>query len=329
MKIKFVFALATIVYILAACNSTDFQKTKAGAPYKIISDGKGQKIDSGNIAKYQLTEKIKDSVLYTTYGQAPMYNMIAPAPLSYDPRSIVGDLLMQARKGDSIYFVMAMDSFIKQDPTIVKKTPFKKGDQLIFTIRVLDVFKTPQEANADMEKENLASYDKMEKEGLEAFNKDAKAQEQKKKDEKEIENYLTANHIQTQRTPWGDYIQILSPGDGTKPKPGQFVMVRYTGSDLAGKVFDSNTAPGRALLPAQIGGGGSIRGFEDALKQLSKGAKVKIFIPSVIGYGSTGNPPAGIQPNENLVFEIEVVDITDTPPQQQMPQQMPDTTKHK
>jgi FKBP-type peptidyl-prolyl cis-trans isomerase len=67
------------------------------------------------------------------------------------------------------------------------------------------------------------------------------------------------------------------------------------------------------LLPLQIGGGGTIPGFEDGVKQLSKGAKANLYIPSVVAYGAQGRPPV-IQPNQNLVFEIEVVDVTDNRP---------------
>jgi hypothetical protein len=44
----------------------------------------------------------------------------------------------------------------------------------------------------------------------------------------------------------------------------------------------------------------------------------------MLGYGPQGSPPK-IQPNEVLVFELQVMDITDTAPvqQQQQPVQQP------
>lgn len=307
MKIKQVLSFALLAVLFAACSSTDYKKTKSGAPYKIFGSSKGEKIDTGDIVKFHITQKIKDSVFSTTYGQFPRYEKVEQVPAGYDVRSVVMDVLLNARKGDSIYITLSMDTFIKRDPTILQNTPFKKGDQLITTIRVLDVFKTPEAAQKDVEKESRA-----------AFEKDPKVQAQKTKDQQQIEEYLKANNIQAQKTEWGTYIQILNPGQGAKVEPGKFAMVRYSGMDLSGKVFDSNNKPGAALLPVQVGAGGVIMGFEDAVRQLAKGGKAKAFIPSVLGYGEMGSPPA-IQPNQNLIFEIEVVDITNMPPQSQMP----------
>ena len=82
----------------------------------------------------------------------------------------------------------------------------------------------------------------------------------------------------------------------------------------------------------QIGGGRSIPGFEDGVKQLSKGATAIIYIPSVAGYGEKGTPAdpqtkeQAIKPNQNLVFEVEVVDIADQPTQSPT-LQTPDSTR--
>ena len=69
---------------------------------------------------------------------------------------------------------------------------------------------------------------------------------------------------------------------------------------------------------------GSIPGFEDAVKQVAVGGKVKAYIPSMLAYGMQGSPPK-IKPYDNLIFEIEVLSIgAPTPPApQQMPPQNP------
>ena len=43
---------------------------------------------------------------------------------------------------------------------------------------------------------------------------------------------------------------------------------------------------------------------------LSKGAKARFYIPSTLGYGAQGQMP-DIKPNENLIFDVEVVDLVD------------------
>lgn len=292
------FAIATIM--LWACNGTDFKKTKEGFPYKVYSDGKGEKIVLGNVVKYHITQKLKDSLLGTTYGGPAKFLPIAKE----GEQNGLAKLLLEARKGDSILVMQPVDSLLKTNPQLAQDPVFanKKGEQLKTYIKVVGVFKDNDAAQTDFEKENIAS-----------FNKDPKMSVEKKKDEAEIETYLKANNIQTTRSPWGAYIQTITPGTGQKPKMGQFMLIRYTGKDLSGKIFDTNNKPGGQLMPMQVGAGGSIIGFEDGVKQLSKGEKAVIYIPSVLGYGVQGNPPT-IQPNQNLMFEIEVADITDKQP---------------
>jgi FKBP-type peptidyl-prolyl cis-trans isomerase FklB len=53
---------------------------------------------------------------------------------------------------------------------------------------------------------------------------------------------------------------------------------------------------------------GSIQGFEEGVKQIAKGGKAKIYIPSMLGYGMQGAPPK-IKPYEHLLFEVETLDI--------------------
>ncbi|HET7897157.1 MAG TPA: FKBP-type peptidyl-prolyl cis-trans isomerase, partial [Flavisolibacter sp.] len=173
----------------------------------------------------------------------------------------------------------------------------------------------------------------MEKQDMEAFNQQPGLAVQRKKDEAAIEEYLKANNIQAQKTPWGSYVQVVQPGTGQKPKYGQFMMLRYTGKDLQGNVFDSNNKPGAPLMPFQVGAGGTIPGFADGVKQLSKGEKANIYVPSVLGYGERGtqvNPQTkeqAIKPNQNLVFEVEVVDVTDQRPGQPTVEKTDSTSK--
>lgn len=311
---KQVVAFAFAAVMLWSCKGTDFKKTKEGFPYKVYSDGKGEKIVLGNVVKYHLTQKLKDSLLGTTYGGPAKFIPIAKE----GEQNPLAKLLIEARKGDSILVLQAVDSLLKSNPQLAQDPAFanKKGEQLKTYIKVVDVYKDNEAAQADFEKENIAS-----------FNKDPNMIGQKRKDEAQIEAYLKTNNIQTRRTPWGAYVQTVTPGNGQKAKMGQFVMLRYTGKDMNGTIFDTNNKPGGQLMPMQIGTGGTIIGFEDGVKQLSKGEKAIVYIPSVLGYGGQGSPPK-IQPNQNLLFEIELADISDkAPAPPTVPQ--PDTSRKK
>ena len=318
MKItRHLFSVALLGLLFTACKQTDFKKTKDGFPYKLFSDGKGEKVQPGYFISYYRTDKIKDSVLETSYGSAPQFLPI-PKDTSAGNNPLV-ELLLGARKGDSLQINQPVDTILRRNPQAAQD-PFlssKKGQSIVTIFKIVDVYKSEADAVAAFEKQNL-----------EMMNKQPEISAQRKKDEGIIEEYLRANNVQTQRTPWGAYVQIVQPGTGEQAKSGQFMMLRYTGKNLQGKEFDSNNKPGAELMPFQVGGGRMIPGFADAVKTLREGAKANIYLPSVIAYGAQGSPPA-IQPNENIMFEVEVVDITDQRPAPAAPptQQLPDSSR--
>ena len=310
--VKSVLGLAALAVLVGSCNNVDFKKTKGGVPYKIFSaDGKGDSAKLNSVVKFEVIQKVKDSVLFSSYKEgAPQYAQIqaVPTPVNYnDLRGNLMEILSRTKKGDSVYFVQSVDSLIKQNPEIATQTKLKKGDQITTTLRVVDVYKSPAEANAAVMKDRIAGAAKMESEGLARFRKDTAVQAQMKKDDQIIADYLKAHNVQAQKTDWGIYVQTLNPGQGPKPAVGQYANVKYQGMDLQGKTFDAG------VFPIQVGVGGSIKGFEEGVKQLSKGGKARIYIPSVLGYGPAGSPPK-IQPNQILVFDIETLNISDTPP---------------
>ncbi len=309
--------MALLGLLVAACGQTEFKKTKDGFPYKIFSDGKGEKIQPGYFISYHRTDKIKDSVLETSYGNAPQFLPI-PKDSSMGGGNPLVELLLGARKGDSLQINQPVDTILRRNPQAAQD-PFlssKKGQNIVTVFKIVDVYKTEADAVAAFEKQNL-----------EMMSKQPEISAQRKKDEAIIDEYLRTNNVQTQRTPWGAYVQVLQPGAGNLPQNGQFMMLRYSGKNLQGKEFDANTKPGAELLSYQVGGGRMIPGFADAVKTLRKGARANIYLPSVIAYGAQGSPPA-IQPNENIMFEVEVVDITDQRPAPPAPTlQQPDSTR--
>jgi FKBP-type peptidyl-prolyl cis-trans isomerase FklB len=129
----------------------------------------------------------------------------------------------------------------------------------------------------------------------------------------ESENYLVANAKKAGviTTSTGLQYQVIKSSEGKKPGPLDTVLVHYKGSLLDGTIFDSSVDRG---VPAKFLVSGVIKGWTEALLQMPKGSKWKLFVPSDLAYGQTG---AGdkIGPNMALVFEIELLDILPfTPP---------------
>ena len=199
------------------------------------------------------------------------------------------------------------DTLILRNPKIVDNFPIKKGETLIFTLKILDVLKDQTVAQEDYKKERALNATTIETTEIDNFKKSPEVQAQMQIDNKIIEDHLKANNIQAQKTPWGAYVQVITPGTDPKPAFGKYVNVKYNGMHLNGESFDSGN------YPVQLGMGGAIRGFEEGIRNLGTGGKAKVFVPSMLGYGPRGSEPK-IKPNEVLMFDIEVLSIGDTPP---------------
>ena len=110
-------------------------------------------------------------------------------------------------------------------------------------------------------------------------------------------------------TPTGLKIHDIKVGDGESPKPGQTVIVNYTGwlwkNGKEGKEFDSSRKHGK---PAEFKLGRVIEGWNEGLSTMKVGGKRILYIPSKLGYGPMGNPP-DIPPNSDLKFEIELLGV--------------------
>lgn len=108
-----------------------------------------------------------------------------------------------------------------------------------------------------------------------------------------------------QNTKSGLKYQVFEKGEGAKPKASDVVVVHYSGKLPDGKVFDSSLQRGE---PAVFQLDQVIKGWTEGLQLMSKGAKYKFDIPAELAYGKEGRPPR-IPPNQNLIFEVELVDV--------------------
>jgi FKBP-type peptidyl-prolyl cis-trans isomerase FkpA len=100
-------------------------------------------------------------------------------------------------------------------------------------------------------------------------------------------------------------VETVQPGSGPAITELDGVFIEYTGKTEDGTVFD--TTEGREPLPVLVGT--TVPGFKQALTQMQKGGRYKILIPGRLGYGK--NPPAGspIGVNEDLAFDVHVVEV--------------------
>ncbi|HAN28027.1 MAG TPA: hypothetical protein DD808_02820 [Halieaceae bacterium] len=101
--------------------------------------------------------------------------------------------------------------------------------------------------------------------------------------------------------------EVIEAGEGASPNAEDTVEVHYRGTLVDGTEFDSSYKRGETV---SFGVGQVIAGWTEALQLMSPGAKWKLFIPADLAYGPGG---AGnlIGPNAALVFEVELVSVTE------------------
>ncbi len=105
--------------------------------------------------------------------------------------------------------------------------------------------------------------------------------------------------------PSGLQYEVLTEGNGDKPKLTDTVRCHYHGTLINGVVFDSSIERGQ---PAEFPLQGVIKGWTEILQLMPVGSKWKVTIPSDLAYGDRG---AGqhIQPGSTLIFIIDLIAI--------------------
>lgn len=118
---------------------------------------------------------------------------------------------------------------------------------------------------------------------------------------------------------------ITHESNGVKPSSAEKVFINCAGYFEDGRLFyttdkavatannqyDENQDKAGAYQPFSMIYNETatlVPGFREAMLNMNVGDKVKVFIPSYLGYGASGRAPL-IPPNTNLVFDIELVGI--------------------
>ncbi|WP_394332508.1 peptidylprolyl isomerase [Maribacter orientalis] len=166
----------------------------------------------------------------------------------------------------------------------------------------------------DGEEDRIAAIEKEKAEKIEAI----------KRVKEEFVTEIEAEKAKATALPSGLKILTLKNGDGEKPKVGQKVNVMYAGYLMDGTLFDSNyeevarkygtfdwnREQGGGYMPVPMDYSPESRliaGFREGLLTMKIGDKVRIFIPSHLGYGAQGGGP--IPADADLVFDLEITGI--------------------
>ncbi|HEY1871256.1 MAG TPA: FKBP-type peptidyl-prolyl cis-trans isomerase, partial [Chitinophagaceae bacterium] len=234
-----------------------------------------------------------------------------PGVADYSPNEVFGLL----RKGDSAITVSLIDTFIKRGLATQLPPNAKKGDRLVVTFKVLEVFPSDslaqQDYNAEMVKdrprqekemqEQMAKQKQMIKDQIAKQDQELQKSGEIDKELKAMESYLSSKKIAAQKTGKGTYVVIKQQGTGIPLKDGDTVKVKYTGKILAtDSVFESN------MYSFPLGEGQVIQGWDEGIKMFNQGGKGTLYIPGFLAYGANARPP--FRPFEALIFDVEVLD---------------------
>lgn len=306
-----IYLSAICLLALTACTGS-FKKGDSGLEYKIIKSGDGKTIGYGNFMQLHIKRVYagtKDTVLMDTRDYVSQIQLLdsASTPLAYFK------ILKQMRKGDSLIIRMLTDSIFK-DPKNEMPAYMKKGKYLFTHVKLVNIFENKEQADSASRAELVSAKPRIYKKQIEEIEKGlATKKAQLETESKIIEAYLTKNNIKAFKSKWGTYIAVSTEGTGGKMTNTDVAVVNYTGRTLdSGKVFDSNTDPAfKHVQPYDVNLselGGLILGWTDALMELKKGSKATVYIPATLAYGEAGNGDK-IKPNENLVFDMEILDV--------------------
>ena len=107
------------------------------------------------------------------------------------------------------------------------------------------------------------------------------------------------------QTPSGLSSKVLRAGTGTgHPDPRDTVRVHYTEWSRAGRMLDSTVV---RESPASLRLDQLVKGWTEGISLMVVGERRRLWIPSDLAYGDT---PDGDLPAGDLVFDVELLDIT-------------------
>jgi FKBP-type peptidyl-prolyl cis-trans isomerase len=136
----------------------------------------------------------------------------------------------------------------------------------------------------------------------------------KKKEAVEVAYLASVEAAGKMKTESGLLYEILEAGDtSVMPVETDTVVVNYVGRYREGAEFDAAKEGAefdkRDDVTTPLGR--MIQGWTEGVKLLGKGGKIRMWIPSAIGYGAMGNQMYGgpIGPYETLVFDVDLLDV--------------------
>jgi FKBP-type peptidyl-prolyl cis-trans isomerase FkpA len=308
---KSVSVLMALVALLFAvgCNKVNYRKTESGLTYQLFpGNSKDSTIRDGNIIKMNIITKLNDSVMYNSFDEVPAFWQYYASQLT--PYNLM-EILPLMRTGDSAITVQMIDTLIAKGAKLPPGA--KKGDRIVTHLSIIHVYRSEDSVmRADYEANRLLQVEKM------TMKRDAELEKSGEiaKELRDMDAYLKANSINAQKTGKGTYVRVDEQGTGRQAENGKYVKVKYTG-----KLVENDSTFESGVYPFQLGRYSAIRGWDEGILLFKEGGKGTLYIPGFLAYGD--NPNSAFKPFAALKFDIELLEVSDSPISPDPPQTLP------
>ncbi len=276
-----------------------YKKETSGSYFLRHVKGPGTTVaDTGGVVFVKIKFKTEhDSVFFdiNALTMSPSYPMLVEAPRF--PGDFL-DFFGRLHAGDSASFFIQYDSLKKYYPG---EFAFEELVPGIETMKYLGFSVKVDSIYSRVEVMDIKKHAEEERKKHEAMKDSLKALEPAA-----IGKYIAENGIKEKPDSSGLYLVEIREGEGPALRAGQVVSVTYTGRFLDGEIFDSNVDG--EPFEFMIDGGQVIPGFNEGIRQMKKGGKATLIIPSWLAYAGGGGM---MRPYATLVFDIEIVDVKD------------------
>jgi FKBP-type peptidyl-prolyl cis-trans isomerase len=284
--------LFATIFWMSSCKSKS-DALPSGYEYVVITEGTGETPKDSTYVFFTIKIMGDSAKVLQEMKEGPQMPVLQiPKEMPKNPANPVLELLATSKVGGVYQLIMPIDS-IPNPPADIKHMK-----QIIYEIGVKkfrdeeEYNKYVQEMQAEMQAKITASMEKIP--AIEELVKTT------------INDYKSGK-LETTNLPSGLKYYIVKKGEGPNATNGSTVSVNYYGTLADGTMFDNSFQRGQSFQ-LNLGAGQVIKGWDEGLAQLNKGAKAFLFIPAALGYGEVGSPPV-IPANSELIFYVELEDI--------------------
>lgn len=297
MKSTQILIYTFLLFFTLGCNFSakdkKLYKTESGFEYEIIKSGNNTSLHMADVVKLHIMQYADDSLMNTTYNSMPEFVKIdSTTIMNYDYTAILPLLHVE----DSAVCYFPTTQIIKNAKRDVEEVPFylQKAKHIKVCIKVLNSYKSDSIARLDFNKENGIYMAKVEK-------KDSINLLKTRMQFDSLINKLSGPIIKLQN---GICMYVIKAGTGKSLVLGDSINIHYK-SYLANGKFLESTDPQKPLV-LKKSGNYEIKGFYQAITNLTKGSIAKLFIPATEAYGKRGDGEK-VPPFSNLIIEVEIL----------------------